>query len=346
LGVSNLTAIFGNTAEKPAGASDKLRELYWNREELKKELSNLRDEKYRLQECIQEKEGASARLRQELEHLESLLLDPDNAYKVLAHYQFRKLNLCCKSKLANFAEHLKQQREQRSYSSLLAGWNDQKDEEASAVEQTISEQRLKVQILEDQLQAERHRLSLSNGLLKLFRRRSVTRAVESVEAALEAEQQRERELLLKLEEIQKRMPPDTKGLDLETKRLINFMILSFAQQLFLHFSEDGIAAMSQESVEKSIGAINYGNKSDCDDWLAKIVKLTEKYEKLPDFADVLRRRAQLIAEKALFRIEDDAVPESGTVTTLYIISSNGVVQETETNLLGANYWDVSNVLSR
>jgi hypothetical protein len=60
----------------------------------------------------------------------------------------------------------------------------------------------------------------------------------------------------------------------------------------------------------------------------------------------LRRWAQLIAENALFRNEDDAVPEPGTVTTLYVINSNGVVQEKEANLLGANYWDVSKVLSR
>lgn len=344
--MSNLSAIFGNTPEKPAEASDKLRELYWNRAELKKELSNLRDEKYRLQECIQEKEGASARLRQKLEHLESLLLDPDNVYNVLVYYQFRNLNLSCKSKLASFAEHLKQQREQRSHSSLLAGWNDQKEDEASAVEQTIGEQRLKVQMLEDQLQAERHRLLSSNGLLKLFRRRSLARAVESTEAAMEVEQQQERELLLKFDEIQKRIPPDTQGLDLETKRLINFMILSFAQQLFLHFSAGGIAAMSQEAGEKSVGAINYGSKSDCDNLLDKIVKLTEKYEALTDFADVLRRRAQLIAEKALFRNEGDAVPEPRTVTALYIINSNGVIHEKEANLLGANYWDVSTALSR
>ena len=344
--MSNLTAIFGNTPEKPAEASDKLRELYWNRAELKKELSNLRDEKYRLQECVQEKEGASARLRQKLEHLESLLLDPDNVYNVLAHYQFRNLNLRCKSKLANFAEHLKQQREQRSHSSLLAGWNEQKEEAASAAEQTIGEQRLKVQLLEDQLEAERHKLLSTNGLLKLFRGRSLTRAVKSTEAAMEAEQQREHELLLKLDEVRKRMPPDTQGLDLETKRLINFMILSFAQQLFLHFSEDGVAGMSKEAEDKSVGAVNYGSKSDCDNLLAKIVKLTEKYDALPDFVDVLRRRAKLIAEKALFRDEEDAVPEPESVTTLYIINSDGVVQEKEANLLGANYWDVSKVLSR
>jgi hypothetical protein len=104
--------------------------------------------------------------------------------------------------------------------------------------------------------------------------------------------------------------------------------------------------MSQEAGEKSVGAINYGSKSDCDNLLDKIVKLTEKYEALTDFADVLRRRAQLIAEKALFRNEGDAVPEPRTVTTLYIINSNGVIHEKEANLLGANYWDVSTALSR
>jgi hypothetical protein len=346
LSLSNLTAIFGNTTEKTAEASDKLRELYWNRAKLKKELSTLRNEKYRLQECVQEKEGSSERLRQKLEHLESLLLDPGNVYNVLVYYQLRGLNLRCKSKLANFAEHLKQQREQRSHSSLVAGWNDLKNEEVSVVEQNIGEQRLKVQMLEDQLQADRHKLLSCNGLLGLFRRRGLTRAVETTEAAMHAAQQREHELLLKIDEIQERQPPDTQGLDLETKRMINFMILSFAQQLFLHFSEDGLAAMSREAGGKSVGAINYGGKVECDTLLVKIDRLTERYEKLTDFADILRKRAQLISERARFGSEDDAIPTAGTVTTLYSFNSNGVIQQKEANLLGDNYWDVSKVLSR
>jgi hypothetical protein len=344
--LANLTAIFGATPEKPADNSDKLRELYWNRAELKKELARLRDDKYQLQECIQQKEGASVRLLQKLEYLESLLLDPATVYNVIVYFQFRNLNLQCKSKLANFAEYLKQQREQRVQSGLLADWNELRAEEASAVEKSIGEHRFKTQMLEDQLQSEQHKLKTSNGLLRLFRRRSMARAVQATLEATQVAERHETDLMMKFDEIQKRIPPDTQGLNLETKRLINFMILSYAQQLFLHFSESGLAAMSQEVGEKSVGSINYGSKSDCDELLVKIAAQIESYEKSTDFADILRRRAALIAKKALFRCDDDAVPEADSVATLYVINEDGKVQQRDANLLGGNYWDVAKILSR
>lgn len=345
--MSNLTAIFGNVPDKPADSSDKLRELYWNRAELKKELARVRDETYKLRECIADKEGTSAKLRQELEQLESMLLDPGAAHSVIVYYQFRRLNLSCKSKIADFAEHLKQQRERRLRGDLLSEWNDHRSHEVSAIEARIGEQRVEVQMLEDQLQSERHKLRSTNGLLRFFRKRAMTRAVDGIMAAMELSQQQESELLQQFDAVQKRTPPeDQQGLDLATKRLINFMILSYAQQLYLHFSVDGLAAMSQEAGTKSAGAISYGSKSDCDDMLAKIARGTEAHEKLTDFADVLQRRAKLIAEKAMFRSDDDAVPTAGSVVSLYAITKDGAVQEAEANLLGENYWDIAKVLSR
>lgn len=343
--MTNLTAIFGNTPDKPAETSDKLRDLYWNRAELKKELASLRDEKFQLQECVKEKEGASARLLQKYEYLENLLLDPESVYNVIVYYQFRSLNLQSRSKLANFAEHLKQQRERRLHISALSDWNDLRKQEADVVERKVGEQRLKAQMLEDQLQSERHKLLSTNGFLKFVRRRSLERAVEDVAAALDAAQQLENDLMVKFDEIQKRIPPEIQGLDLATKRLVNFTILSFCQHMFLHYSDGGIAGMSQEAGEKSVGAINYGTKYECDALIARILKRKEEYENLTDFADILQRRAGLIAEKALFRNEDDAVPVPGTVTTLFAFDQNGVVTHKEANLLGDNYWDISNVLS-
>jgi len=43
--VTSLTAIFGNSEEKPQEDSEKLLQLYWNRAELKKEFADLRNEK-------------------------------------------------------------------------------------------------------------------------------------------------------------------------------------------------------------------------------------------------------------------------------------------------------------
>jgi len=344
--VTSLTAIFGNSDEKPEEESEKLLQLYWNRAELKKEFAGLRKEQYRLQECGKQQEGSTARVQQKLDHLERLLLDPEWVYNVIMYYQLKQLNLRCQSKLEKFAEQLKQQREQRQHNRLVGNWNERRAQEAAGIERQIVEQRMQVQMLEDQLQAERHRLVMMSGFLKIFRRRSVTAILDNLAETIESAQLQEEELLLQYDEIQNRLPPDTEGLDISTKRLINFMILAFAQQLFLHFDEDGVAGLAKEAAEKSVGAINYGGKKECDLIVGRTQKLAESFDKASDFADILQQRAKLIAEKAQFRSNDDAVPVSRTVATLFAISRKGVVKEQDANLLGDNYWSLSNILSR
>jgi hypothetical protein len=284
-------------------------------------------------------------VQQKLDHLEQLLLDPDWVYSVIIYYQLKRLNQVCQRKLEKFAEQLKQQREKKQHRQLLASWNEETAREAAAVEKQIGEHRLQVQLLEDRLQAERHRLSTMGGIFKLFRRRSLTASLDKLAQSIDAAQHEEQALLLQYDDIQDREPPDTQGLSVPTKRLINFMILAFAQQLYLHFCGDGLAGMAKEAGEKSVGAINYGSQRDCDAIITRIRKRCASFEKATEFADILQQRAKLIAGKAIFRGDDDAVPVSGSVSTVYSIGKGGV-STTDANLLGENYWNLTDILSR
>ena len=344
--MSSLTAIFGNSPEKSEEESEKLLNLYWNRAELKKEFARLRDEQFRLQQRVKEHEGAVARVHQKLEHLENLLLDPEWVYNVVVYYRFRALNLRCRSKLDKFAEHLKRQREERLHSRIVDEWNAAREEEAARVERRIGEQRLQVQILEDRLQNERHRLASMGGLMRLLRGRKVTAALDEIAASIDSAQRREQQLMQDYDSLQDQEPPDTQGLDISAKRQINFMIMSFAQHLYLHFRDDGLVEMAREAGQKSVGAINYGSKDDCDRLIARIQARLDKFEGLADFADVLKSRARLIAEHARFRNQDDAVPAEGTVRTVYSLSPGGAVKQYDANLLGEDYWGLSEILSR
>lgn len=344
--MSSLTAIFGNSDEKPQQDSEKLLELYWNRAELKKEFADLRDEKYRLLERVKEQEGATVRTQQKLEHIEQLLLDPDWVYNVVIYYQLKHLNLHCQTKLEKFAEQLKQQREKKEQRRMLDEWKQEQQQEAAGIEREVGEQRLQVQMLEDRLQAEQHRLVTMNGFVRLFRRRSVTRALDSLAASIDAAQQQEQDLLLRYDEIQYREPPDTQGLDVPTKRLINFMILSFAQHMYLHFRPDGLAGMAKEAGDRSVGAINYGGKRECDEIVERVHERIGKFDKASELADVLQQRAKLIADKAIYRNDSDAVPTSGSVATVYDIDAAGKVTQVDANLLGENYWNLSGIVSR
>lgn len=343
--MSSLTAIFGRSAEKSQD-SEKLLNLYWNRAELKKEFARMRKEQYRWQDRIKQQEGATARLQQKLDHLEQLLIDPAWTKNVVVFYQLRGLALRCQRKLAKFAEQLKQQREQRQHNSLLVQWNDSRTREMQVVEREVADMRQNIEALEDQLQAERRRLTSMSGFLRFFRRRSITSVLDNLAAQIDLAVQRESSLKLRHEEIRTRKPPENQGLDLPAKRSINFMILAFAQQLLLHFADNEMAAMAKEASDKSVGSINYGTPEECDQLLRRIQKRLDLMEQNSDFAAVLQQRAKLLAEKALFRADGDAVPIAGTVTTVYDIDAKGAITRSDANLLGENYWEIAKVLSR
>jgi len=343
--LSSFAAIFGNSPDKSQD-SEKLLDLYWNRAALKKKFAGMRKEQFSLQDKIKQQEGNAGRLQQKLNHLEELLVDPDLAHNVIVFYQLRGLALRCEQKLTKFAEQLKQHREQKQHECVLVSWNEERRREASGLERQISDVHDTVHQLEDQLQAERRRLDSMSGFLKIFRRRSVTAILSDLDERIAVVQQEEENLLRQVEEIQNREPPDNEGLDIPNKRSINLMIIAFAQNLFLAFSDAALAAMAKEANDKGVGAINYGTRNECDQLLVQIYALIETMEQASEFAESLQQRSKLLAEHADFTNDTDVVPVARTVATIYKKAANGLVKENETNILGENWWGISRVLSR
>lgn len=343
--MANLTGLFKPEPEEKQD-NDKLVDLFRNRAELKKEFAALRDEKYQLQDRIKQHKGETARAQQQMDHLENLLSDREWVNTVVAYYQLRRLASECSGKLERFAERLKQQREQRAHGQLHAEWNEQRAEQAAAIENEIGEQRGQAQLLEDRLQSVRHKLAAMNSFMKLFRKKGLETEIGQIVGRTELIRGRENELLRNLQEVQDLDPPDPEGLDIASKRTINFMILSFVQQLYLHFEADGLAVMAKESSEKSVGAVNYGNKRDCDEIIERIDERLKSLKSVAELADVLQKRAKMIADNASFRNDDDVVPAAETVATIYAIDSNGVVRAKDASLLGENYFGITKFLSR
>ena len=344
--MSGLSGIFKPVDEPEEQDTDKLVDLFRNRAELKKEFAALRNEKYSHDDRIKEHRGSIERVQQKLNHLEALLLDPEWVHNVVTFYQLRRLAAHCETRLARFAEQLKRQREKRIQDKVLGAWQEQVNQQRTDVDARIGEHRLQLQRLEDQLQAERHKLSTMGGFSKLMNGKAQSESVEEIEASVAAAQAREMELLLDLERIENAPAPPHEGLDIAAKRSINFMILSYAQQLFIDYYDDNLAGLAKEASDKSVGAVNYGSKLDCDEILERVTRRKEEVEQGEVSTELLQSRARLIAKHALFRNDDDVVPAPGTVATVFEVSANGVVSQFDANLLGENYFGVATVLSR
>lgn len=343
--MSSLTEIFKTEPEETQG-NDKLVDLFRNRAELKKEFAALRDEKYQLQDRVKQQQGATARVQQKMDHLENLLSDREWVYSVAAFYQLRRLGGHCAAKLSRFSEELKQQREQRVHGKALDEWNAQRDERSYRIDAEIGEARLKTQLLEDQLLSERHRLMTMNAVSKLLNGKKLAAGIEVIESRIRQGHTRESELLYSRENLQNLSPPDQEGLDVATKRSINLMILAFAQQLYLHFYEDKLASLAKEAMEKSVGAINYGSKHDCDEIIKRIEQRCDAMESISDYADILQNRVRLISKHVTYRTNDEVIPSPGTAAIVYEIDANGVVKQTDANIIGDNYFGITKVLSR
>jgi hypothetical protein len=343
--LTSLTAIFGQSREEGRN-SEKLLELYWNRAELKKEFANLRNETFRLKDEVKEQQGNAARAQQKFVQLENLLLDPEWVHNVAVFYQFRALNAHLERKLARFAEQLKQQREQRQHRQLLAAWTERRAAEAAGVEAEIGEVRERIRRANVELDAVQQKYTAMHPILRFFRRRSMQHMLDTLADAIEEGRRRELSLEQALDELARQIAPDVEGLDVPAKRSINCMILSFAQQVFLHFREDGVAAMAREAGNRSAGSMRYGSKADCDRLLVVVRRLRETMVKASECAELLQRRARLVAERAHFSAEDAAVPDSRSVALAFDIGENGEVAEVEADLLNGNYWGLSSVLSR
>ena len=178
--VASITTMFKGEAEAPQD-NDKLVDLFRNRAELKKEFAALRNEKYQLQDRLKSEHGATERVQQKLNHLESLLLDPEWVHSVVAYYQLRRLANHCEAKLDRFAEQLKQ-----VHSKVLVAWNEERKQDSAKVQARVGEHRVQVQTLEDRLQSERHTLATMGGIARVFRGRSQAASSDSRNAVRSA----------------------------------------------------------------------------------------------------------------------------------------------------------------
>lgn len=343
--MAGLTTIFKNEGGE-LQEQDKLVDLFRSRAELKKEFAALRNEKYRLQDRIKQQAGANARVEQRLEHIENLLSDPDWVFDVVVFYQLRGLLGQCEAKLKDFAEQLKQHQEKRLHGQAMATWSKQRQEKIDAIEREVAEYRVQMEHLKEELKARSARVTEMGGIAKLVRGNAANREIESLSNRVDAGQQREQELLQALHSLEKLEPPTRCSLDAATKRSINIQVLAFAQQLYLQFSDDNLLQLAKEAIEKSVGAIKYGDRSACERILACLDKCRNESWLSEDFAEILKNRCQLLAQSAEYRDDGDTIPIPASVTTVFAIDKDGEVTRTTADFIGENIFGIVRILSR
>src|SRR3569833_1217446 len=121
----------------PRPEEDRVLTLFRNRAELKKAYGALEDEIYRLKERIKQQEGATQRVQEMLNALETRLGTSDTGYPALVFYQLRRLWQSGRELIEQFVADLARKQEDRERRQHLAAHNRRLFPRRHAVEQQL-----------------------------------------------------------------------------------------------------------------------------------------------------------------------------------------------------------------
>jgi hypothetical protein len=330
-------------ARRAADEQQRLLKLYWNRAELKKELSGLDDQLYQLRDRLKQQEAATRRALEDREALETLLGNPELGFGALAHFQLRGLWRSCNLQLEQFGAELRRQQEERERKRQLVEFHQDRQLRVQLATERLASAQTALAVDVEAETAARAALAAAQGLLHYFRRRTLTDEL----TVRTAQAQRARRYLEDMQEskrtIEKEPWPEFVGLSLEGRRAINNAVIAYAQLLYARLAESGLALQSRFARIKTIHEINYGSQAECEALMREIAAARALVKSQTDVAADIRARTDLIRSTVGYVSAEDSVPDPATLPSAF---AGGNVPVREPNVLVDDYWDLYEVLLR
>jgi len=334
----------------PPQEDERLLQLYWNRAELKKEVTRLQDERHKLLEGMKKQESASARMREQLDQLEEYLGDPEAASHALIYFQLRSLWRACAARLEKFAGDLRLQQEDRERRQEAREFEEVRGRQVAECERKLNEARESAGFYETQLKTLEARLNAMRGFWNYFRRRRLSEDVEIERDRWDAAVTQVTDLSDDHAAIESSQPPAFAGLSVDGRRAVNTAVIAYAQTLAASLSQGGVAMLAKETTARRAFDVRYGGRDDCARLMAllreALVMVTEVNEGLSG----LRQRVEALRATAVYRNDADTIPLTDSVGTLPApaapVQGLQVVSKSGINVLVDDYWNLGKVLMR
>lgn len=327
---------------------EKLLQLYWNRAELKKELTRLQGERDQLLEHLQMQEGATAKLREQLDQLERYLGHPSAAAHALVYFQLRALWRTCATKIAQFSLQLRQQQEERERRRQLIEFDQQKRRDLAALERTFADAQQEAHALEARLKALEARLKSLRGFWNYFRRRKLAEELEAAHGKWDIAATRVTDLSDDQADLEDREPPEFPGISVDGRRSVNTAVIAFAQQLAANLSSGGIAMLAKETTTKRVFDVRYGSREDCARLMSQLQDAMAIVEVQTEDLRGLKQSTEALRTVAIYRSDADTVPLTDSIGTLPAppapVSGLESVNRSGINVLVDDYWEVYRAL--
>jgi len=292
---------------------EQLLKLYWNRAGVKRELKDLRRERFELLDRIKEQESAISRAQEQLEGLERLLINPVAAANAMVYFQLRHMWRVAAKKVEQFGQDFAAQREQRERAQLHAEVIAKRDRRLSAIQAKLGELLNKRKDVIETRVALEARLEHTGALIRFFVGPRLRRQIKTSRENQRVLDERVGELNELVEKIQGEPFPDPEGLGLESRRLVNVAIIALAQHLVTHFSKDDLARLAKTATERPVADMKYGDRRECDRMVEMIRVRVEDLNTDRRLADAVRQRTDYLVGRVQYRHDTDTIPRPESV---------------------------------
>ena len=323
---------------------ERLLQLYWNRAELKKELSRLQKEQHRLLEQIRNLEGSAARSQEQLEVLENYLGNPESAANALVYFQLRALWRAASNRLARFAQQLRQQQSDREHRRQLIEFDQGRRRQLADFDRRIEDARSTAGMLEAQLKLQEAKLARMGGFWNYFRRRRLAEEIEAERARWDVAATQITDLSDDRADVEAAAQPAFEGISIDGRRIINTAVIAYAQQLVTALSRSGIAMLAKETTTKRVYDVRYGGREESTKLLAAVREALAIVNDADDDLRGLKERTDALRASAIYRTDADTVPLTDSVGALPApaapVSGLETVNRAGVNVLVDDYWDV------
>lgn len=323
---------------------ERLLNLYWNRAELKKELTRLQQEHHGLLEEIRKHEGLLARSQERLQELQDYLGDPEVATHALVYFQLRGLWQSGARRLARFAEQLCRQQQDRERRRQLIEFDQTRRRQLAEFDRAIAQARSEADSLEAQLKLSESELASLTGFWNYFRRKRIAEEVQAIRTRWDVAATRVTDLSDDRADIEGQKPPALRDLSVDGKRIVNTAVIAYAQQLVNLLSAGGLAMLAKETTAKAVFEMRYGSREDCVRLMALLREARALTGRESDDLAGLKERIDVLRAGAAYRGDEDTIPLTDSIGTLSPpskpVSGLESINKAGVNVLVDDYWDV------
>lgn len=325
------------------GEDGRVLQLFQNRTQLKRAFAQAQDEIHLLRDRIKLQEGATARVREQLQALETLLAVPSTGLQALVHYQLRALWELARGQVDTLVHELAAQRGEYERRIHAAKQNRDAFEVQQRLQRALAHAERDSAEVREKLALLRERILASSAWWEYFRRKSLCRRQQALQAEALAAQAGLEAARGALEAHEGAETVEFPGLSLEARRAINGVAIAYAALVAARLEPGRLIEPAREAMRRSEPAAQAPVAG------TALVGMMERIGAAQDVVRAcgnasapVRQLATELQRVARYARESDAVPTADSLDDVLLVARGDVA--CRRNVLRENLWDLDELL--